>query len=630
MCGIFGVINKNLEKNGINQVLDKLERALRHRGPDGSGRYAEHGVGLGMTRLAIVDIAGGFQPFCSDDGRYQFICNGEIYNYLRLQKHLAHRGIKLRSQSDVEVLLHLILLHGLDALKLVEGIFAFALWDNQEETLLLGRDRFGIKPLFYTNTNNSFGFASELKALKHAPNFKGEIDLIALSQYLSFEYVPAPRTILKNVFRLKPGSCLEVKNGTAKEIDYWEPSFAQSESRPPIDAREYAQELQRRLQGAIKRESTADTPVGIFLSGGIDSGSLLALRRQTDASEIKTFSVRFDELSFNESEYSLLLAQKFNSNHKELTITKNDCIELASSIGRILDEPIADSSFIPTYLLSKFAAADVKVVLGGDGSDELLAGYPTYKAHRLIEWYERLLPFFIRARVIPKLVNNLPTSLAYMSFDFKAKRFLDGRGLPFLIRHHQWMGAFGKRSVNSVWHPSLVMDQIDPYEPVNELALRTDAQLSYNKALHCDLRLFLEGDILTKVDRASMAHGLEVRVPFLNREVADFILDLPFDLKLKNLTSKYIFKRSLIGVLPDQILNRKKMGFNIPMAQLLRNELRSFMESVLNKTAIEQEGIFNSAVIEEMKSKHLSGAVDYRKELWNLIVFRSWFEEFLK
>lgn len=627
MCGIAGTVSDRSSIESRREILTQMLDQLIHRGPDSHGVYSDSQIAFGMRRLAIIDIDGGQQPISSADGRYHLICNGEIYNYKSLRNTAEHLGYHFRSQSDIEVIIPLITYFGTDGLKMLDGMFALALWDSKEESLLLARDRIGIKPLFYSTKDRSIVFASELRALSKSPLYDNQIDLISLNQYLSFDYVPSPRTILKGVSRLEPGEFLFFCKGLIKKARYWNISFTQSESRPPLNPDDYYNQFIRILTSVVSRELQSDVPIGVFLSGGLDSSAVAAIAQRVSDRTIKTFSVALDDPSFDESSWARLISERIGTEHFEYRLTTDEIIQTIMKLGELIDEPLADSSFIPTYVLSKFARTKVKVALGGDGGDELFAGYPTYQAHQLVDLYEMLVPRLIRTRIMPSLTKALPVSFRNVSTDFKIKRFLGGRGVPFMIRHHRWLGSFDDEQKRLLFHRNLELSNLDTYEPVFQKIRESDATSRMNQALFADMKFYLEGDILSKVDRASMANSLEVRVPLLNKEIVDFVTALPFDFKMRGFTTKYFFKRSLRGILPRNVIHRSKKGFNIPIAEFLTRELKDLTLQLLGREAIEKQGLFNHAYIQSLIDDHMNRKADRRKELWNLIVFQIWYNK---
>jgi asparagine synthase (glutamine-hydrolysing) len=607
-----------------------MTQAMKHRGPDEQGFYHCGSVGLGSRRLSIIDLAGGRQPIANEDQSMWIVFNGEIYNYRELRVYLQKKGHSFRTQTDTEVILHLYEEFGLECVQHLNGIFAFAIWDIPHQELTLARDRMGIKPLYYTETSNKFIFGSELKVVLAHPEVKREIDLISLNEYLSFEYVPSPRTIIRHVHRLEPGHSLRYTAQGVHHQPYWTISLARSESRPPVHWRDYADDLYNTVRDSVKQELVSDVPVGVLLSGGLDSSTIAAFMAELYPGTVDSFSVGFEEASFDESGYARKVAQHIGTRHNELILTSRMVADMVPGITDFLDEPFGDSSLIPTYFLSLFARGHVKVVLGGDGGDELFAGYPTLTAHRLIEYYERVVPRPIRASIVPQIIDLLPVSFNNISFDFKIRRFLAGRGVPLQARHHRWLGSFvdeEKALLLQDWFKPVLRDTyIQAYTHAREC----DARLSLNRLLYNDIKMYLEGDILYKVDRASMAASLEVRVPFLNREVVQFATDLPLELKLNWWTTKYLLKKSMSRRLPPEIINRPKKGFNMPVAHWLTAELRELVLEMLSEERINRQGFFNYKYVRGLLDQHFTFRRDNRKILWTLFIFQLWYERYIK
>lgn len=624
MCGFAGIASKDGSRQPEANTIRILANSLRHRGPDAEGVYVAEGIGLGFRRLSIIDLATGDQPLLSSDGRVAVACNGEIYNYRALRRALESRGRRFSSQSDIAVLPEAYQEFGLEFVELLDGMFAFALWDADKKLLVLGRDRLGIKPLYYALTKDEVLFASEPRGILAFPGFRRALDLVSFDQYLTFDYVPSPRTMYHGIRRVPAGHLLTYCSHTLESRHYWSPSFERSESRPPINASEYVEAFRGVLTEVTKDELQSDVPCGVFLSGGIDSSTIAAAITH-GGSTVPAFSVAFEEKSFDESRYARRVAAHLGLPHRELTITAADCSRVLQGMGSLLDEPLADSSFIPSFLLSQFARREVKVVLGGDGGDELFAGYPTYLAHRLIELYERIIPLRLRATLIPELVKALPVSFRDMSVDFKLRRFLQGRGVPLLHRHHRWLASIVPEEKRELLSSELSSELFSTFAPVDTLIENCDAKDGLNKVMFCDLQLYLEGDILAKVDRASMSNGLEARVPMLNRRVVDFALGLPRNLKLRNLTTKYFLKRAAVPWLPHEIIHRKKKGFNFPVADWLVHEFREFVEATLDPVQLARENLFNPVAVRRLLDQHFAKQADHRKAIWNLTVFHLWY-----
>jgi asparagine synthase (glutamine-hydrolysing) len=630
MCGICGVVESGSKARPEASVLKDMCDAIAHRGPDDEGFYFGEGVGLGARRLSIIDVEGGHQPVHNEDESVWVVFNGEIYNYRKLRSLLTKLGHRFYTKTDTETVVHAYEEFGDDCVRHLNGMFAFAIWDASRRRLLLARDRFGIKPLYYAVNGNRLVFGSELKVLLEHPSVDRRIDVVSLSQYLSFEYVPTPRTILRGVQRLAPGHVLRFSERELSVEPYWDLSLAKSEGRPPVNWREYKTRLGQTLREVVEQEMVSDVPVGVLLSGGIDSSAVCAMMAQVAPGNVSSFSAAFEERSFDESGYARKVARHLGTDHHELTITSRMMLDLVPNLMDFLDEPLGDSSIVPTYCISKFARERVKVVLGGDGGDEMFAGYPTLQAHRLIEYYERWIPWLVRANVVPKIIDHLPVSKENISFDFKARRFIAGRGVPVASRHHRWLGSFTPQEKDELLVPELLEEEMDAYEVAYDHQRRCDAVQTVNQILYLDTKLYLEGDILTKVDRASMASSLEVRVPLLNHRLAEYAAEIPHELKLKGLKTKFILKKAMSDLLPREILDRPKKGFNAPVGYWFNAELRELVRDHLAPEKIRREGFFRPEYVETLLAQHASGARDNRKLIWTLLVFELWYDRYSK
>ena len=628
MCGICGVIFQGDAKTDTEQTITSMCNTLYHRGPDSQGHTVLPGAALGATRLAIIDVENGQQPLSCTEERFTVVFNGEIYNHSKLKHRLSSLGYSFKTNCDTESLLYAYKEFGQECLEQINGMFSFAIWDKKDKTLFAARDRTGIKPFYYTIVNGELVFGSELRTILQHPNVSRELDLLSVNQYLSFEYVPTPRTIFKNIKKLPPGHFLKFSNGNLEIRQYWDASFSQSESRAPVSWARYEKNLIDLLEESILKEMHSDVPIGVFLSGGIDSSCVAALMARQSDDKIQSFGVKLEDSSFDESRYAREVAKHVGTNHHEVSVSTEMICSLIEKIPEISDEPLADSSLIPTYYVSNYAKQHIKVALTGDGGDEIFLGYPTYQAHRMIEYYEKLLPKFIRANLIPGVISKLPVSTANISLDFKLRRFVGGRAQPVEVRHHGWLGAFTPEQKQELFNSWAHLEEVDTYKIAKEHYQSSDANLALNKLLYCDLKLYLEGDILVKSDRASMANSLEVRVPLLNKTLIEYVLSLPLNHKLRGLTTKYILKKSMKGILPPHIINRSKKGFNIPISRMLCSELKPLMLDLLSTERIEKRGLFNSNYIETLKNEHLSQKKDHRKLLWPLIVFELWSEKY--
>jgi asparagine synthase (glutamine-hydrolysing) len=622
MCGIIGFIHLHSDQPADPATARAMAAAIRHRGPDDEGFYVNGPVAMGMRRLSIIDVAGGHQPMCNEDGTIHVVFNGEIYNYPELRRRLIARGHQLRTQSDTETIVHLYEDHGDELVDHLNGMFAFALWDERRRRLLIARDRMGEKPLYFTATPQSFVFASELKALVVHPHVTRRLNLLALRKYLQYEFVPSPHTMLAGVQKLRPGCRLIFEDGRWREESYWQLRY--ETRRLEMSEAEAAEEVHRRLREAVRMRLVADVPLGVLLSGGIDSSSVAAMACEAAGGRVKTFSIAFDEKSFDESSYARQVAAHLGTEHFEQRFTERDMLDIVPEIPRLLDEPLGDGSLLPTYLVSRFTREHVTVALGGDGGDELLAGYPTYPAHRMAAAYRRL-PRLLRAGLIEPLVARLPVSTDNLSFDFRAKRFVQGAALSAGARHTIWMGSFSAAEQQRLLQPELlalhsdeeVFAEVRAYDHSNGLPVVEQMML-------LDATHYLSECVLFKVDRASMAASLETRAPFLDHTLAEFLAQLPLHLKLRGLTGKYILKRAMRGILPEAVIRRPKKGFGMPVAKWVNGELRPLVRDTFAPERLRRRGLFNPAYVQQLLDEHESGAADHRKLIWTLLMFELW------
>ena len=599
-----------------------------HRGPDDEGSVQLDGVTLGMRRLSIIDVEGGHQPIHNEDSTVWVVQNGEIYNHIELREVLVAAGHSFTTQSDTEVLVHGYEEWGTEMVERLNGMFAFAVLDRRRRRILLARDRMGIKPLHYAVDGDRLVFASELKALLSDRTLRKEIDPVALDDYLALEFVPSPRSIVRGVGKLPPAHTLEWTLGRGEHHlhRYWSPTLGVGDGRARrLD--EQCEQLRAVLRESVRKELIADVPLGVFLSGGIDSSAVTAMMSQLGG-DVKSFSVGFAERSFDESRHAREVARHLGTDHHELTLEPSMLLDLIPRLPTLLDEPMGDASIIPTYLLSAFTRQHVKVALGGDGGDELFAGYPTLQAHRLAGYYNRA-PRLLRKGLIEPVVRRLPVSRNNLSFDFRAKRFVSGAGHAVAERHMRWMGSFAAEERTALLSPG-VRDRLHagaymrPHEQNG-----VDRADPLNQVLLMDMRLYLENDILVKLDRASMMASLEGRVPLLNNDFVEYATALPLDMKLRGLRSKFLLRRALRGILPHSILNRPKKGFGIPVADWFRGPLKEQMQSVLSPERIARKGFFAPSVVSRLIGDHLAGRRDNRKQLWTLFVFELWHDAYL-
>src|SRR3989475_3476570 len=568
MCGITGWASlepRTPPPEGAEDLLHGMCERMVHRGPDSEGLMVSTGVALGMRRLAIIDLVTGEQPVYNEDKSIAVILNGEIYNYRELRDDLEKRGHSFRSASDTEVLPHLYEEYGAEMLQHLNGMFAFALWDAKRRRLLLARDRFGEKPLYWGVFDNILLFASEPKVLLAHPAVRPSVNLQALSQYLSFDYVPAPLAIYEGINKLPAAQLLALEDGRIDVQSYWRLSYKKREPAP--SEQEAAEHLRELLADSVRMRLVSDVPLGVLLSGGIDSSTVTALAVRASSETVKTFSISFAESSFDESSYARAVAKFFGTDHHEERFSADLAANLVSEIGSWMDEPLSDPSLVPTYLLSRFTRKHVTVALGGDGSDELFAGYPMYQGHRLADFYDRV-PRALRRGLVEPMVRMLPVKTKNLSFDYRARRFITASHHEPVTRHHMWFGSF-----TAAEQEELLTDNVkrqsdgDIYREARRLARECDAVDMIECMQSLDTQLYLAEDILTKVDRASMAVSLEVRAPFLDPRVAEYAASLPPNYKLRGRKSKYILKRALADFLPPFVTRRGKKGFGVPVAE---------------------------------------------------------------
>ncbi|HUF01833.1 MAG TPA: asparagine synthase (glutamine-hydrolyzing), partial [Gaiellaceae bacterium] len=618
MCGICGIVGSGpLERD----VLARMTGTLRHRGPDDEGflhREYEGGlaVGLGFRRLSIIDLESGNQPMTNEDGSIQLLLNGEIYNFRELRRDLETRGHRFLTNADTEVVAHLYEEEGARCLTRLNGMFALALWDEPKRQLTLARDRFGKKPLHYAEIESGLIFGSELRSLLEHPSCPRALDDASLSRYLTLEYVPTPHTIYEGVKKLPAGHLLRWQDGASQIESYWDLTFEPGDGRSDD---EYVEEFRSHFREAVRRRLVADVPLGAFLSGGIDSSSVVAMMvEEGGADAVKTFSVGFREASFDESRHARRVAAHFGTEHHEEHFTAQTLLDVLPTLTEVLDEPFADPSVLPTFVLSRFTRETVTVALGGDGCDELLAGYPTFPADKVARLYK--VPRALHERVLVPATDRLPASTKNFSWDFKVKRFLRGAAASEDIRHALWLGALSPDEQTVVLAHSRT-DPLDEYRRVYRDAPTADR---IDRLVYLYAKTYLQDDILVKVDRASMACSLEVRAPFLDVDLVEFLGRVPSRLKLHRFETKHLLKRALGDRLPEGIAGRRKKGFGIPVAEWLKGELRDLLGDELSSERLRAQGIFEPAEVQRLVREHAAGRRDQRKPLWTLLMFQLW------
>jgi asparagine synthase (glutamine-hydrolysing) len=589
-----------------------MSGSLVHRGPDSVGEYVDGSVGLAARRLSIIDLEGGDQPMTNEDGSYAVVQNGEIYNFPELRRALEREGHVFRTRCDTEVHLHLYQRYGLEFPRHLRGMFAVALWDSRARRLVLARDRYGIKPLYYRLTGDVLEFASEVRALPH-----GEIDLDALEAFLAFNSIPAPYCIFRDVRKLPPGYLLVWEEDGAVTLDrYARPAPAPVDGLRGDDEAELAEELRARLRDSVRAHLLSDVPVGVLLSGGVDSSCLAALAAQETSEALHTFTIGFTERSFDERSDARRVARRYATNHHELLVRPDPQL-LLRALADAFDEPFADSSALPTYLVSELAAGHVKVALSGEGGDELFGGYYTYAADLLAD---RVAPL---AQLLRPFVERLPSSSGKASFDFKAKRFVRAVHLPPLERHHGWKEIFSADARAELTGQRSDFDPVDLYR---ERYRETDGADELARLQDVDFGIYLVDDLLVKTDRASMAHSLEARVPFLDPVVTNFAFMLPARQKVRLLSKKVLLRKAVEPLLPREVVHGRKRGFSIPAAAWLRRDLVPFARATLSPETLRRQGFFQPETATRLLDEHIAGAEDRSRQLWGLLAFTLWYE----
>ena len=610
MCGICGIY----DRRGLidKRLLRRMTRTMLHRGPDDEGYFVEKNIGMGMRRLSIIDLKTGKQPISNEEGTATVVFNGEIYNFRELREELEKKGHRFETNADTEVIVHAYEQYGTDCPKLFNGMFAFSLWDSERQQLFIARDRLGIKPLYYHLGKDVFVYGSELKAMLPA-GIPTEIDLEAVHHYLGYEYVPAPRTIYKSVCKLLPGHSLvfDATKHTITVQKYWDCRY---------DAKEHSEEriieeLLKSLKDSVRVRLVSDVPLGAFLSGGIDSSMIVGLMSGLMDEPVKTFSIGFADASYNELPHARKVAELFATDHTEKTV-EPDAVKMTQELVRYFDEPFADTSALPTYLVSQLARTKVTVSLSGDGGDELFAGYERYVASSLSRFYSRMLGRPLSGILPPVgkkkgLVNML-------------QRFNEGLLLPEKARHMRWQYFMSPALASALYTPKLraAVRSLDWFEPVNRYYLSQMHRL--DREQYSDLKLYLPDDILVKVDRMSMASSLEARVPFLDHRFVGLAMTLPQSMRLSGLTTKYILKKAARRILPRDIVNRKKEGFSIPVKNWLRHELKGFMQETLDKPFFVREGLMRQEPIDRMIQSHVKGKKNHSHQLYSLMMLELW------
>ena len=620
MCGLCGILLP--DRSQINRnILSVMNDTLAHRGPDASGLHEEAGLGLGHRRLSIIDISGGHQPLYNEDQSVVVAFNGEIYNFQELASSLQEAGHQFNTRSDTEVIVHAWEEWGVESVKKFRGMFAFALWDRKKRLLFLARDRLGIKPLFYAGLPDAgLIFASELKALLAHPDFQKNIDPRAVEDFFSLGYIPEPRTVYRNTWKLEPGHYLLVKQGRPlpHPVAYWDVTFT---DHCQAGLQELQAELTERIREAVKIRLISEVPLGAFLSGGVDSSCVVAMMAGLMDDQVNTCSISFPDPAFNEAEYARLVADQWNTRHREKEVNQDD-FNLIDKLATLYDEPYADSSAMPTYRVCQLAREQVTVALSGDGGDENMAGYRRYQWHMREEKVRSAIPLPLR-RTLFGVLGRLYPKLDWMPRIFRAKTTFQSLARDSVAAYFHSVSTLDDDLRRSIFSPSLQRDLqgYNSLEIFRAHAAKAGTDHPLSLIQYIDLKTYLPGDILTKVDRASMAHALEVRVPLLDHELVEWMASLPPSMKLHGNEGKFLFKKSLEPYLPHTVLYRRKMGFAVPLASWFRGSLREKIQTDILGERMLDSGYFNRSTLRKLIDQHQSGMKDFSVALWSLLMF---------
>ncbi len=623
MCGITGIFDTREKRPVDRDLLSRMNDSQFHRGPDQEGLHIEDGIGLGHRRLSIIDVSSGKQPLYNEDGSVVVVYNGEIYNFQELATELQSAGHSFRTRCDTEVIVHAWEQDGPSCVDRFRGMFAFAIWDKNTETLFMARDRIGIKPLYYSLLpSGHLLFASELKALMLHPDFAQTIDPRGVEDYFTYGYVPEPRTIFQATFKLAPGHTLTIKRGEPipEQCEYWDIPFR---LLPAMDEHEAGEELIRRLRHAVEMRLISEVPLGAFLSGGVDSSAVVAMMAGINNSPVNTCSISFGDPAFNEASYAQEVATRYKTHHRVEQVDPDD-FDLVNKLGRLYDEPYADSSAMPTYRLCELARKNVTVALSGDGGDENFAGYRRYRWHTYEERLRSLIPLALRRPLFGTL------GYLYPKADWAPKIFRAKTTFEAIARDTSQGYLHSVSLLNDTQRTRLFSHafrkELQGYNAVEVLshhARRAPTDHPLSLVQYLDMKTYLVGDILTKVDRASMAHSLEVRVPLLDHKFVEWISGLSPQLKLKGTEGKYLFKKSLQPYLSETVLYRKKMGFAVPLASWFRGPLRERVRNAVLGDSLASTGIFQTEFLKQLVEQHQSGRRDHSTPIWTLLMFES-------
>jgi asparagine synthase (glutamine-hydrolysing) len=620
MCGICGIYNARSGEPVSPQTIDYMTHLIAHRGPDDSGAHIDGPLGLGFARLSIIDLSGGHQPMCNETGEIWIVFNGEIWNYKELRRDLQAKGHLFRTNSDTETIVHAYEEYGADCVARLHGMFGFAIWDGPRKRLLLARDKAGKKPLYYTRLNGTIIFGSEIKAILGHPQVKREVDTQAMADFLSVRYVPAPATLFKNIVKVKPGHWILFEDEVVREECYWDFSFGKVEKQSIPD---YLTGIKHHVQRAVEERMMADVPVGAMLSGGVDSSIITGIMSQLTKHKVNTFSVGFDHPDYSELPYARMVASHFDTEHHELVVSASDLTQYWPLLTWHRDEPVSEPSDLGVYLVSKLARQHVKVVLSGEGADELFAGYPKYVVDWLAKYYH-ILPATVRDQIIQPLLESLPYSMR------KVKTAARNISQPAPQRWMNWFGIFNGALKEQLLSPETKMSiDLDSSREFNHWLTANPQRDNLSSMLYLDTKIWLPDNLLMKGDKMTMAASLESRIPMLDYKLIEYAASIPSEAKIKSFKAKYLLKRAFADFLPEPILTRKKMGFNVPTGVWFRAEQRNLINTLLLSERIRSRGYFQMDFIERMLRDHLDGKTNYQAQIFTLASLELWFRVFI-
>ena len=626
MCGISGIFHPGKDRSDYSKIIRQMTHSMVHRGPDEDGYYEGIDVSMGICRLKVIDLHTGSQPITNETGTICVIANCEIYDFETIRNNLEARGHRFKTKSDTEVILHLYEEYELDLFSHLDGMFAFALWDSKRRRLIIGRDRFGIKPMFYTlpDVSGQFTFASELQSLLCVPNLSKELDPLAIDLFFALSYIPNPFTVYRNIRKLPPGHFLIAQENDLKNLCYWNLPV-QSDF---LDSTSVLEELDVAISTSVKRMMHSDVPIGAFLSGGLDSSTVVYYMSRHSDQSVKTFTIRFQEKDFDEGLQARTISRFLGTEHTEVW-GKPDDVKLISELTGFFGEPFADPALIPNFLISRLAREKVTVALSGDGGDEIFGGYETYCAS-LFSDYVGFIPDSLR-EILIRLVCHMPTSMKHAGLDYKLRKFLSGCHLSPMTRHAIWRTIFSSFERKNLYtREFLDIIGVDIDRPVfsqwSFLFFRDDTDVLRDYQ-HLDIKTYLTDNNLTKVDRMGMANSLEVRIPLLDLQVVKAAQSVPPKMRVNRLKTKIILRSLMHNRLPKDVLRMKKKGFSVPLPIWFRSHLKHYIEDVLSVRRVKKLGFINPYAVQNIIKAHIEGKANMSRQIWNLVCFLHWYEQ---